>query len=45
MTVVQAGGSSFRGTRAREGAGDHSCVALRGRVGGPADVQSTGPVF
>jgi Fe-S-cluster containining protein len=35
LTVIRAGGSSFLGTRAREGAGNPSCVALRGRVGGP----------
>ena len=34
-TVVRDGGSSFLGTRAREGDGNPSCVALRGRVGGP----------
>jgi Fe-S-cluster containining protein len=35
LTVVRAGGSSFLGTRTRDGAGNPSCVALRGRVGGP----------
>ena len=35
LTVVRAGGSSFLGTRAREGAGNPGCVALRGSVGGP----------
>jgi Fe-S-cluster containining protein len=35
LTVVRAGGSSLLGTRAREGASNPSCVALRGRVGAP----------
>jgi Fe-S-cluster containining protein len=35
LTVVRAGGSSFLGTRDREGASNPSCVALGGRVGGP----------
>jgi uncharacterized protein len=35
LTVVRSGGSSFLGTRDREGASNPSCVALRGRVGGP----------
>jgi uncharacterized protein len=35
LTVVQTGGSSFLGTRAGECAGNPSCVALRGRIGGP----------
>jgi Fe-S-cluster containining protein len=34
LTVVRTNGSSFLGTRAREGAGNTGCVALRGRVGG-----------
>jgi hypothetical protein len=36
LTVVGAGGSFFLGTRDREGASNPSCVALRGRVGGPS---------
>jgi Fe-S-cluster containining protein len=35
LTVVPAGASSFLGTRDREGTSDPSCVALRGKVGGP----------
>ncbi|HLJ93320.1 MAG TPA: YkgJ family cysteine cluster protein [Gemmataceae bacterium] len=35
LTVVRTGGSSFLGTHDREGASNPSCVALRGRVGGP----------
>jgi hypothetical protein len=35
LTVVRAGASSFLGTRDREGTSDPSCVALRGKVGGP----------
>jgi Fe-S-cluster containining protein len=35
LTVVRAVGTSFLGTRDREGASNPSCVALRGRVGGP----------
>jgi hypothetical protein len=30
LTVVRAGGSSFLGTRDREGTSHPSCVALRG---------------
>ena len=35
LSVVRAGGSSFLGTRDRDGASHPTCVALRGRVGGP----------
>src|SRR6516164_10617150 len=35
LSVVRAGGSSFLGTRDRDGASHPTCVALRGGVGGP----------
>jgi Fe-S-cluster containining protein len=35
LSVVRAGSTSYLGTRARPGACNPSCVALRGRVGGP----------